>query len=126
MEYTKSQLEYIDSVDGLAHSSAVDIIGKQDARISELEQRLKYEEWAAGNMSHTAAWLQAQMDAGPSTEELEALLEAMQKREKEFRVGLATARDLLLSLGKMRDAQEMANLLARFPVAYGLEPNHEK
>jgi len=29
-------------------------------------------------------------------------------------------------IGKTEEAQELENLLARFPVAYALEPNREK
>ncbi len=49
-----------------------------------------------------------------------------QEREKAFRIGLARARDLLSDIGKTEEAQELENLLARFPVAYALEPNREK
>ena len=36
MAYTKKQTEYIDSVDGLAHQSAVKIIGELEAEIEYL------------------------------------------------------------------------------------------
>ena len=40
MEYTEHQKAYIDSVDGIAHNSAVVLIGLLDARIADLEQQL--------------------------------------------------------------------------------------
>jgi len=36
--YTKEQQEYIDSVDGLAHQSAITVIGRQGEQISELKK----------------------------------------------------------------------------------------
>jgi len=45
-KYTKEQIEYIDSVDGNAHQSAVDIIGRQAKEIENLKadnERLKKE-----------------------------------------------------------------------------------
>ncbi|HNW93120.1 MAG TPA: hypothetical protein PKM88_09470, partial [bacterium] len=38
--YTEHQQAYIDSVDGIAHNSAVELVGLLDARIDELEAQL--------------------------------------------------------------------------------------
>ena len=40
MEYTEHQKAYIDSVDGMAHMSAIELIGLLDANIAELEAEL--------------------------------------------------------------------------------------
>ena len=42
MEYTPKQMEYIDSVDGMAHMSAVKIIGEQEAENARLKALLEH------------------------------------------------------------------------------------
>ena len=57
MAYTAKQMEYIDSVDGAAHQSAVRIIGELEAEIQELKALLKSDHYKIQSESRFNDWL---------------------------------------------------------------------
>lgn len=86
---------------------------------------VQYNGWT--KLASAICMLQSENDmAATRIAELEHRLAAAQEREKAFRIGLARARDLLSDIGNTAEAQELESLLARFPVDYSLEANHEK
>lgn len=65
MDYTKAQMEYISSVDGKAHQSAVEIIGRLEAQLKKTQAIVngQAEDGGLWFIAHTAseAYLQQQL-----------------------------------------------------------------
>ena len=92
MEYTSKQKEYIDSVDGEAHQSAVKIIGNLQAELESIKLYAGGLENAQGFLDDKIAHLQTQLqDKQAEIDKLEKTISMFERGITTFPKGYETA-----------------------------------